>query len=293
MPAGSIAGIAVSGTRAKPPRRSDAGGRDKKGAICSLASLWPSPPWWWSSPPPISSSSIRFRPISARSIWPTSSPGAPSPIPSRSSSPISPTGMTAPRQARVVVLVGFLVGAGAARFWLATPRIAIASGTAFLIGQLLDIAVFQRLRNRYWLPPLALAVRLAARHAIFFSSPSRRLRFVDGLRHATARWLRRPGSASARVRCGCRWRRRFRVKFLAALLLLAPYRVLMGSSCRCRRARLARLAQVLVDDPPAIVHALARCAAPCLTAASMSLPVEAIDAGGAVASAIHSSWSSQ
>jgi uncharacterized PurR-regulated membrane protein YhhQ (DUF165 family) len=60
-----------------------------------------------------------------------------------------------PRQARNVVLVGFLVGL-ALSFWLSTPRIAIASGSAFLIGQLLDIAVFQRLRNRYWLiPPLS------------------------------------------------------------------------------------------------------------------------------------------
>ena len=59
-----------------------------------------------------------------------------------------------PARARMVVLVGFLVGL-ALSFWLSTPRIAIASGSAFLIGQLLDIAVFQRLRNRYWLvPPL-------------------------------------------------------------------------------------------------------------------------------------------
>ena len=57
-----------------------------------------------------------------------------------------------PTQARMVVLVGFLVGL-ALSFWLSTPRIAIASGSAFLIGQLLDIAVFQRLRNRYWLIP--------------------------------------------------------------------------------------------------------------------------------------------
>lgn len=58
-------------------------------------------------------------------------------------------------QALVVVLVGFLFGLGLS-FWLATPRIAIASGSAFLIGQLLDISIFQRLRNRYWLiPPLS------------------------------------------------------------------------------------------------------------------------------------------
>ena len=31
-----------------------------------------------------------------------------------------------------------------------TPRIAIASGTAFLVGQLLDIGIFNRLRDRAW-----------------------------------------------------------------------------------------------------------------------------------------------
>ena len=34
--------------------------------------------------------------------------------------------------------------------WLATPRIALASGTAFLAGQLLDIQIFQKLRNGSW-----------------------------------------------------------------------------------------------------------------------------------------------
>ena len=34
--------------------------------------------------------------------------------------------------------------------WLATPRIALASGTAFLVGQMLDIQVFQKLRNGSW-----------------------------------------------------------------------------------------------------------------------------------------------
>ena len=33
---------------------------------------------------------------------------------------------------------------------LATPRIAIASGTAFLTAQLLDVSIFDRLRNSAW-----------------------------------------------------------------------------------------------------------------------------------------------
>jgi uncharacterized PurR-regulated membrane protein YhhQ (DUF165 family) len=57
--------------------------------------------------------------------------------------------------ARRVVLVGFVAGVLLSIF-LATPRIAIASGTAFLTGQLLDITVFARLRRQaWWRAPLA------------------------------------------------------------------------------------------------------------------------------------------
>jgi hypothetical protein len=42
---------------------------------------------------------------------------------------------------------------------LSTPRIAIASGSAFLVAQLLDVYVFNRLRRaRWWLPPLLSSV---------------------------------------------------------------------------------------------------------------------------------------
>ena len=46
--------------------------------------------------------------------------------------------------------------------WLATPRIALASGTAFLVGQLLDIQVFQKLRaGSWWRAPLVSSTRWA------------------------------------------------------------------------------------------------------------------------------------
>jgi len=51
--------------------------------------------------------------------------------------------------ARKVVLVGFVVGV-VLSFVLAGPRIAIASGTAFLIAQMLDVSVFDRLRKHVW-----------------------------------------------------------------------------------------------------------------------------------------------
>jgi uncharacterized PurR-regulated membrane protein YhhQ (DUF165 family) len=139
-----------------------------------------------------------------------------------------------PRQARMVVLVGFLV-ALALSFWLSTPRIAIASGSAFLIGQLLDIAVFQRLRNRYWLvPPLSASLLGSLLDtAIFFTFAFAPIfAFVDGFF----------GMADGSLGSGAPWlgigsevplwvslaSGDFVVKFLAALLLLAPYRVLMG-----------------------------------------------------------------
>jgi len=62
------------------------------------------------------------------------------------------------QSARRVVLVGFAF-AVMLSVVLATPRIAIASGSAFLAAQLLDIHVFNRLREaRWWLAPLLSSV---------------------------------------------------------------------------------------------------------------------------------------
>ncbi|MGU3573999.1 queuosine precursor transporter [Brucellaceae bacterium C25G] len=63
-----------------------------------------------------------------------------------------------PQAARKVVLAGFVLGV-IMSIWLATPRIAIASGTAFLVAQLLDISVFNRLRRlSWWKAPFAAAM---------------------------------------------------------------------------------------------------------------------------------------
>lgn len=60
-----------------------------------------------------------------------------------------------PRIARLVVAAGFVVGV-VLSWYLSQPRIAIASGSAFLLGQLLDISVFNRLRRQsWWQAPLA------------------------------------------------------------------------------------------------------------------------------------------
>lgn len=76
-----------------------------------------------------------------------------------------------PRHARWVVYVGFLV-AVALSMWLATPRIAIASGTAFLLAQVLDVQIFDRLRasRQWWAPPLiSSSIASALDTALFFA----------------------------------------------------------------------------------------------------------------------------
>lgn len=75
-----------------------------------------------------------------------------------------------PRKARVVILVGF-AAAVALSLWLADPRIAMASGAAFLTAQLLDVAVFDRLRaGSWWRAPLvSSSIGSAVDTALFFS----------------------------------------------------------------------------------------------------------------------------
>lgn len=85
-----------------------------------------------------------------------------------------------PRVARRVVLAGFVVGILCSFIGsqitgafgpLVTHRVALASGTAFLVGQLLDITVFNRLRRmEWWRAPLAASlVGSALDTTIFFS----------------------------------------------------------------------------------------------------------------------------
>lgn len=79
-----------------------------------------------------------------------------------------------PAAARRVVIAGFVL-AVILSIWLATPRIALASGSAFLVAQLLDVQIFNLLRQRtWWLPPfvsslLASAVDTAMFFAIAFA----------------------------------------------------------------------------------------------------------------------------
>ena len=111
-----------------------------------------------------------------------------------------------PRSARIVIAAGFVL-AVILSVWLATPRIALASGVAFLVAQLLDVAVFNRLRaGVWWRAPLASStLGSVVDTALFFS-----IAFAaTGLPWIT--WA--IGD--------------FGVKMLMAALLLLPFRLLM------------------------------------------------------------------
>ncbi len=75
-----------------------------------------------------------------------------------------------PRIARRVVYGGFAV-AVVLSVGLASPRIALASGSAFLVAQLLDVFVFDRLRARAWwqAPLISSALGSAVDTVLFFS----------------------------------------------------------------------------------------------------------------------------
>jgi len=75
-----------------------------------------------------------------------------------------------PKAARVVICVGFAL-AVVLSVWLATPRSAVASGTAFLVAQLLDVAVFNRLRAGVWwrAPLVSSTLGSVVDTALFFS----------------------------------------------------------------------------------------------------------------------------
>ena len=75
-----------------------------------------------------------------------------------------------PGSARRVVYAGFAMAVVISAF-LATPRIAIASASAFLASQLLDVYVFDGLRRRkWWIAPLSGAVLGSCIDTILFFS---------------------------------------------------------------------------------------------------------------------------
>ncbi|AQS40897.1 MAG: Hypothetical protein BHV28_01720 [Candidatus Tokpelaia hoelldobleri] len=137
-----------------------------------------------------------------------------------------------PQAARRVVYAGFTAGL-AVSWWLASPRLAIASCTAFLLAQLLDIAVFTPLRHRsWWQAPLAAAFAGSVLDTLLFFAiafaPA--FSFIDMLTHAPDQsialhtqmlFVSMPVWLSLAIGD-------MGIKILFALFMLLPYRLLLG-----------------------------------------------------------------
>jgi queuosine precursor transporter len=123
-----------------------------------------------------------------------------------------------PATARKVVMIGFAV-AVVLSIIFATPRIALASGAAFLCAQLLDVSIFHRLRHGVWwrAPLVSSLFGSALDTALFFT-----LAFAgSGVGEANYWGLVLP------VWIGWAFFD-FVVKVLHALAMLLPFRVLSG-----------------------------------------------------------------
>jgi queuosine precursor transporter len=136
-----------------------------------------------------------------------------------------------PTAARKVVFVGFIAGV-ILSVLLATPRIAVASGSAFLVGQLLDITVFNSLRRQSWwkAPLMGSVIGSVLDTVIFFSlSFAPVFGFIgpnDDFAIAAAPIL---GVLSAEAPRWISWAiADFSVKMLIGVVMLLPYGALMS-----------------------------------------------------------------
>jgi len=111
------------------------------------------------------------------------------------------------KAARRVVYIGFAVGV-AASFYFADPRIAAASGTAFLVAQLIDVFVFDRLRGRrWWVAPLTSSAMSTVLDTFLFFSLAMAGTGAPWMQYAT-------GDLG--------------VKWVVALVALIPYGLIVG-----------------------------------------------------------------
>lgn len=141
-----------------------------------------------------------------------------------------------PQVARLIVLVGFAL-AVVLSIWLATPRIAIASGTAFLVAQMLDVFVFNRLRqDAWWKAPLTSSFLGSTLDTIIFFGIAFSVQFAmldtsfgmtpDGFPTDSAPLL---GLASVEAPRWISWAvGDYLVKMAVSLAMLAPYKILRG-----------------------------------------------------------------
>ncbi|MGI9336453.1 MAG: VUT family protein [Gammaproteobacteria bacterium] len=118
-----------------------------------------------------------------------------------------------PKAARYVVCVGFaaavLVSAVVLEGFFDGPRIALASGVAFLAGQMLDVSLFNRMRDAsaWWQPPLVSSVFASALDTVLF--------FGLAFAGTDVPWMTLAAGD-------------YGVKLLTAGVLLIPFRLLMN-----------------------------------------------------------------
>ena len=117
--------------------------------------------------------------------------------------------------ARKIVYIGFIIGIAFTLFFstnfadLISIRIAIGSGTAFLVAQLLDVQIFDKLRKKKWfVAPLTSSLIGSTIDTFLFFSISF---YATGIPWVTLSL----GDLA--------------VKVLVALLMLIPFRLLIGT----------------------------------------------------------------
>lgn len=136
-----------------------------------------------------------------------------------------------PATARKVVFIGFAIGV-ALSYFTAQPRIAIASGSAYLAGQLLDIALFNRLRRQSWwkAPLVGSLVGSGLDTVIFFSFAFAPVFSVFGPNDPFAvEWAPLLGAFPIDLPRWMSWAiGDFWVKMAVGLIMLIPYSALMN-----------------------------------------------------------------
>lgn len=125
-----------------------------------------------------------------------------------------------PRLARRVVYAGF-AAAVLLSLWLAPAQIAVASGTAFLAAQLLDITIFNRLRQQAWFKAPLISSGLA-------SIVDTSIFFTIAFWGMSPEFVMRLGMGDLVA------------KFSMAIFLLAPFRMVLWRFAPHQGAALAR-----------------------------------------------------
>lgn len=151
-----------------------------------------------------------------------------------------------PQAARRVILAGFVVGLVCSFIGsqiegpfgpLVSLRVAIASATAFLVGQLLDVAVFNRLRQgSWWRAPFVSSVTGSVLDTVIFFSLAFSASFAFLAPQVDVGWANELMPLLGRGPMAPLWQSLavadLSVKLAIAVFALAPFRVVVGRYLR-------------------------------------------------------------